>query len=194
MTRWAVLIGAVLLAGCGAAPTHYYTLAPVPPASAIVFVPACAAPRLTVRRALLPGVLDRDSLVRMKDATALDISRDDRWASPLDSMVRSVLAEDLRQRLGADTVMLPGDPPAGGETWSLALNVTRFAADPAGRVMLQADWTLLDAAGAVRARRSERIDAQAANPEADAVVTAMSGALGQLADRVAVAVRQCPGG
>ena len=178
------------LAACGGSRTHFHTLAPVaaaaPPARK-----ACSGPPIEVRHVDLPGVLDREAVVRSDSAESLDVSSTDRWAAPLDGMIQRVMAQDLRQRLPGQQVLLPGDAPPAGGAKGLSLNIEHFAGDAAGKVSLQADWTVTSRSGSVLLTRSNTADAQAASPAVGDVVTAMSEALGAFADPIAAALRKC---
>ena len=101
------------LAACGGSRTHFHTLAAVP-AATLPARSACSGPPIEVRHVSLPGTLDREAAVRADSAESLDVSTTDRWAGPLDAMIQRVMAQDLRQRLPGQQVLLPGDaPPAG---------------------------------------------------------------------------------
>lgn len=152
----AALVMTLLLSACGGAPTHFYTLAPVLPAILPETTP-CAEPPVSVHTVLLPAVLDREAVVRARDTESLEISRNDRWAAPLDGMIQHVIAQDLRQRLPANRVLLPGDTPPSGGTDGLTLNFQQFVANMAGVVALQADWALTRPPGPVVLARSAAI-------------------------------------
>jgi uncharacterized lipoprotein YmbA len=69
------------------------------------------------------------------------VSDQDRWAAPLDDLVRRAVTSDLRELLPPGRVLAEGDPmPPGGRT--LVLNVQQFMADESGTVALEADWSL----------------------------------------------------
>ena len=190
MKTAAVLFLTLPLAACGGSQTHFHTLAPVP-AAALPAGEACAGPPIEVRHVLLPGVLDREAVVRADGAESLEISSTDRWAAPLDGMIQRVVAQDLRQRLPGHQVLLPGDTPTAGGVKGLSLNIQRFAGDAAGKVSLQADWTVTNVSGSVLLTRSNTADAQAASPAMPDVITAMSRALGAFVDPIAVTLRNC---
>lgn len=189
-----VLLLALALASCGSPQTHFYTLT-VQPSAAPAKGPddaraGCGGTVVEARRVLLPGVLDRAALVRGRGNGELDVSGQDRWAGPLARMITRVLAEDLRDRLGTDRVQAPGDPTPAKGSRAIDVNVLRFMAENDSKVVLQADWALLGTQGSPLLQRSESVS-EPAGDDAAADVTAMSGALGLLADRIAVAVAQC---
>lgn len=179
----------LLLAGCSSAPTHFFTLSPRGPAQS-TGASACGGPPIAVQHVLLPGVLDRQSVVRLRDADVVEISSDDQWASPLDEMIQRVVAQDLRLRLSTAQVLLPGDVSPGG-TRRLTLNIARFIANPAGEVTLQVDWTLAAPSGSVVTEQAETITTHAETPKTGDVVAAMSRALSQLSDRIATTIKAC---
>ena len=189
MTRGSALgIGLLaLLAGCGSPQTQYYTLAPVPPAGA----PGAAKGRpVMIRDLMLPADLDRLSFVEANGPTRLAISDQDRWAAPLEDMTRRVLAADLQARLPG-LVLLPGDPVPATGVRGLVVNIRQFASDTSGHGVLQVDWSLLAGHPAKPVmRHAEAIPFQAASGKAADVVTAMSAALGTLADRITAGLSQ----
>ena len=139
------------------------------------------------RRCGLPGTLDRQSLVMRGPGTRpWRFSDADRWAAPLDELVRRALTADLRDRLGDAQVLAPGDPPPPGGVRTLVLNVQQFSGDSRGEVTLAADWAVAGPGqrGGTRSHHVVvRVNAGSASP--DAVTAAMSQAVGRLADDIA---------
>jgi uncharacterized protein len=187
----AVLLAVLLAAGgCGSSPkTRFYTLMPVPSANQAAEM-ARSGPPLTVGHVELPGTLDRAALVTQGPGPAITVSSDERWAAPLDELVRRALTGDLRARLGPTAVLAPGDPEPPGGVRRLALTVQRFNADSDGELVLEADWTLATGhppkAGAIH---HVHIAENAGSTEGDRVARAMSRALGVLADDISRAAR-----
>jgi uncharacterized protein len=182
-----VLLTLCLLAGCsGSPPTQFYTLDPV---SAAVPAPTSTPTRshrpIVIGQVQLPPTLDRLSLVTRTGPDQLAVSDENRWAAPLDDIVRRTLAADLAARLPPGSVLAPGDPVPSSGARTLTVDVQDFIPDQR-HVTLNARWTLL--AGTpprpVLTKR-EMIDMTAASPTTAAEVAAMSRALGTLADRIA---------
>jgi uncharacterized lipoprotein YmbA len=185
-------LAAMMLAGvltaCGSSPpSHYYELSAEPdPAS----VAQAGYPTRTVAigEVKLPGALDRPQIARQIGPNQLEYAESDRWAGPLDDMVRRVLAADLRPLLPAGTALVASDSsaPAG---LTVAVEVSRFDADKAGRVMLDATWETLDKNAKVTgAPRAANIVEPGSGSDAAAVAAAMSRALGRLADTIAAGI------
>ena len=83
-------------------------------------------------------------------------------------------------------MLAPGDPTPP-KVRTVSLNVQQFMADEAGRVELDADWTLQQQNRPARTRH-EMIQVNAGGTGGEAIAAAMSQAVGQLADRISAAL------
>ncbi len=188
MRRWAPLLLVIALAACGSSPkTEFYTLVPETPATTARV--DAKAPPIQVGRVDLPSTLDRTALVIQGSDAHIIVSDRDRWAGPLDTLVRQALSDDLRARLGTAAVLAPGDPAPAGKVRQLLVVIERFSADSAGHVVLEADWTV-GSGNPPRpgATHHERVEENAGSTEGGSVAAAMSRAIGRLADKIAQAV------
>lgn len=181
MQRTLPLALLTLLVGCGSPPTHYHTLAPVPPAAQVA---AASGPPLRVADINLPPMLDRRNLMTQTSATEVKIDQQNQWAAPLDRMIQRVLTDDLSARLGSNRVLAPDDPAAPRGTRTVTVSVRQFIADPQGKVILDADWSARGG-GADTTPHHVTVSQPAGGTGPNAVVAAMSQTLGQLADRIA---------
>jgi uncharacterized lipoprotein YmbA len=178
--RRAFLLAPLVLAlgACGSSPkTQFYTLDPVGGAPTT----AHGTP-LQIGHVDLPGALDRQSIVTHAAGNRVDISDQDRWAAPLDELVRRALTEDMRTRLPHGTVLTAGDTAPPG-TRTLKLNVQQFMPDTSGDVVLDADWGL-EHSGKTGTPRHASIQTRMDGHGGEAIANAMSRALGQLADDI----------
>lgn len=194
------LLAAALVCACASSPPmRFYTLTPVAPESPAAASSNTLPVRLT--RVTVPGELDRAQLVRRIDPTRLQIDDQDRWAAPLDDMIRRVLAADLAARLSSGLVLDANEPGNGQSAQALAVDIHEFYADAGCAVTLQATWVLTpppttaggkDASGRSAQPRQEReqtqVPASATCSGSDSVPGAMSRALALLSDRIAAAV------
>ncbi|HEV2674694.1 MAG TPA: PqiC family protein [Aliidongia sp.] len=176
-----------LLAACASAPTRFHTLDPVasasPPAGRLSAVP------VRLDSVTVPPELDRPQIVRRAGPGRLDMADDDRWAGALDELARGALAADLAQRLPPGATVRQDDPAPPRSLHKLDVVIERFEGTMAGPVTLVARWTLLgEGAEQALARHEEHIEVPASG-DIDGTVTAMSAALGILADRIAAQVR-----
>jgi uncharacterized lipoprotein YmbA len=182
-----LLLGvALLLAGCGASPpSKFYVLTadPVPQRAWTAAVKTVALGRVS-----LPGALDRPQIARRKAGNEIVFSEEERWAGPLDDMVRRVLADDLAARLPAGVSLIESAASPPGVT--LAVEVSRFDADESGAVTLTARWETLGPTGApFRPASESTIVEPGSGKDAAAVATTMSRAVAALAARIAAGLR-----
>jgi uncharacterized lipoprotein YmbA len=175
------LVG-VLVAGCGSTPENrYYTLSVEPPTVAAPTVPRCMVD-LTLAAVRLPGVTDRSQLVVRTGPQTVDIREFDRWAEPLDQMVRRILAEDLATRLGS----FNRSPRAADPERRLFVAVDEFMAAESGVSRLTGRWWTLDRGddSARRVVRSFALTQPVETSQSAQVAAAMSGLLAALADEI----------
>jgi uncharacterized lipoprotein YmbA len=176
----------ILLAGCSASPpSKFYVLTadPVPPRA------AATGNTVALGRITLPGALDRPQIARRRGANEIVFSEEERWAGPLDDMMRRVLADDLAARLPAGVMLVESSakPPPGV---TIALDVSRFDADESGTVTLTAHWAALGPNGALLgAPRESTIVEPGSGSGAVAVAATMSRAVAALAARIAAGLR-----
>ncbi len=182
-----LLLGvALLLAGCGSSPpSKFYVLTadPVPQRAW-----TAAAKTVALGRVSLPGALDRPQIARRKAGNEIVFSEEERWAGPLDDMMRRVLADDLAARLpaGVSLIESAATPPPGV---TLAVEVSRFDADESGAVTLTARWETLGPTGAPLRPPSESTIVEPGSGKDAAVATTMSRAVAALAARIAAGLR-----
>jgi uncharacterized lipoprotein YmbA len=178
----------ILLAGCGSSPpSKFYVLTadPVPPRAGA----AAAGNTVALGRITLPGALDRPQIARRRGGNEIVFSEAERWAGPLDDMMRRVLADDLAARLPAGVMLVESSAkPAPGVT--IALDVSRFDPDESGSVTLTARWEALGPNGApLGAPRESTIVEPGSGSGAVAVAATMSRAVAALAARIATGLR-----
>jgi uncharacterized lipoprotein YmbA len=180
------LVAAVLLAGCAhSPPTRFFTLDPVAAPAAPASAQALAPVQLDAVH--IPPALDRPQVVTQMGANRVAVHDLDQWASPLGEMMRRTLAQDLLARLPQGAFILPDAPRPVGVR-ALFVDVLQLQADPDGRVVMQASWTLT-AAGSPHAAliRNVQLTTDAA-PGPQGAAAATSQLLGQLADNIAGAL------
>lgn len=188
---FAALLLALGLSACASSPNPtYYTLAPVP--GAPQHAQGVPGP-VELRRIGLAGYLDRAEIVRADSGYRLRLAHNDLWGEPLGDMIGRVLAQDLTQRLpGIAVISEAGAISAGGDR-IVEVDIQRFDADRSGDVVLLAQTSVrrrgVEGSGLTR---TVQFDVRPAGAGADALVAAMSAALGQLADSIAVQLQALP--
>lgn len=180
------LLFLIALAGCTSPEPTYYTLTPVPG------VARGGAPRVVeLRRIGLAGYLDRADVVHGRQGVQLQIANNERWGEPLGDMISRVLAENLTERLPGTTVYNAAGSISADPDATVEIDVQRFDADASLRVDLLAQ-VAIERRGSHRAEttRTVRLSQPASGSSTAALVTAMSTALGRLADTVAGLLRR----
>jgi uncharacterized lipoprotein YmbA len=191
LTSWIVVAGCFATGCASSPPLHYYTLTEVP-ADARLPTPANTVP-VRLDRVTVPTELDRAQLVRRIDTTRLQIMEADRWAAPLDDMIRRVLSDNLSVRLPASFIGNPNEPAVGEKRQSLSVDIQEFYGDAACAVTLRAAWVLRQPdSQSTRGNEEARVPAGSNCAGAATLPAAMSQALGQLSDRIAAAIARSP--
>lgn len=190
MTRRALcsVIATGIVCGCASSPPlRYYVLSDTPAESRT----AVPADTMSVRldRVTIPTELDRAEMLLRLDPTRVRLMEGDRWAAPLDDMIRRVLTDNLAARLPPHLVADPNEPATGEHSRSLTVDIQEFDGDPTCAVTLRATWTL-KAPDSPIARGSEEIHKPSASGCAGAasLPAPMSNALAQLSDRLVAAL------
>jgi uncharacterized lipoprotein YmbA len=183
---WPVtLAGAYLFSACQSSPaTHYFALTAVAPSAALAAPPPPTPIPIRVERITIPAELDRLELVRHSTSNRLRIAAFDRWAAPLDDMIRRVVAADLAARFAPGMIASSNEPAVGEARRRLYIDIQELTADERGAVKLQAAW-LLQTPDAAAVRGAEDLAVEASDASADALTVAMSRALAALSDRIA---------
>jgi uncharacterized lipoprotein YmbA len=194
MPRRRVLAGAAALLPALAActrtrPTMFYTLV-------TAVEPPAARRRLGKGLVVglgpitLPQYLDRPDIVTREGANQMRLAEFHQWAQPLEPMLAQIMAEDLLALLGAeDVIPVPQrrDVPLDRV---VEVDVNRFEADEAGEVVLDARWRVYegDDDTLITSGRSTVTEQGAPVPDYDAIVAAMSQAVGQVSAEIAFAI------
>ena len=186
--RLCIALTALMLAGCGASDhSRFYVLTEHP---ALVARATAAAPTTTIALGAinLPAALDRPQMARRLNSDEISYSEHDRWAGPLDDMLRRVLIADLEGRLPPGMILIDNNPTSPASL-TIAVDVLRFDADAAGQVTLKARWQMLDRSGSlVGIPRDSMILKPGSGRDAEAVAATMSGAVADLATQIAASL------
>jgi hypothetical protein len=169
------------LAACASPNPSYFTLSAIPGP-----VRPGAPARIALRRIDVAAYLDRNSIVRARIGTQVDIADNELWAEPLGSMLNRVLAEALTQRLPGSTVYTTTGAITAPPQATVEVNVQRLDADASGLVHLLAQVAIERGDGHVPvATRTFDFTARPTGPHTDQLVAAMNMAVAQLANTIA---------
>lgn len=92
----------------------------------------------------LPDYLDRSEIVTRIEANRLDLSENDRWAEPLTSNFRNVLAADVASQLPNTQIVLFPWYSTTRPDYTVEVDVDRFERNKSGATLLIARWTIHD--------------------------------------------------
>jgi uncharacterized protein len=168
---------AVVPAACQSPNPLLYTLTVIPGPE------RPGAPHLIeLRGVAVAHYLERSQIVRSSEDFRLDVSGNDWWGEPLDAMLGRVLTQELTQRLPGSTVYGENGAISTNSDDRIAINLQRLDADHTGAVILIAQ---IGITGGVTATRTVRYSVSPPSGDTAGLVSAMSTAVGQLADTVA---------
>lgn len=189
--RWSWLPGLLMLLGCGSSPpqTVYVLGAAADPVPGVTSV--SGRPVVELKPVTVPDYMDTTDILLRDGQNALKSSQTGRWGERLSVGIARALREDLTTRMPA-IEMAQGDP-VQPPTRTLLVDIAGFDVRPDGRCVLAAHWTVLgeDSKTVLASERATIIAniTQSTGGMADpAIVSAMAGAVGQLADHIAMNV------
>ena len=171
---------AAVLTACSSPNPVLYTIAPVQgPVQS-------GGPKVIVLQQIATAhYLERSQIVRSSENYRLDVMSNDWWGEPLSAMLSRVLTEELGQRLPQSTVIGETGAVSASPDATVELNVQRLDEDASGSVVLQAQASVSFKGRPGPVLRSFRLVVTPPAADIQGEVTAISTALGQLADGVA---------
>jgi len=178
--RLAVLGLLTVIAACSSPSPVLYTIAPVQgPVQP-------GGPKVIVLQQISTAhYLERSQIVRSSENYRLDVMSNDWWGESLSAMLSRVLTEELGQRLPQSTVIGETGAVSASPDATVELNVQRLDEDASGNVILQAQASVSFKGRPGPVLRSFRFVVTPPAADIQGEVTAISTALGQLADGVA---------
>jgi uncharacterized protein len=178
--RLLALALAAVLGACSSPSPVLYTIAPVPGA-----VPT-GGPRVIVLQQIgTARYLERSQIVRSSENYRLDVMSNDWWGEPLSAMLSRVLIEELSQRLPQSTVLGESGAVTASPDATIELNFQRLDEDASGNLVLLAQASISFKGRQGQVLRSFRFVVNPPAPGIEGEVTAISTAVGQLADGLA---------
>jgi uncharacterized protein len=178
--RFAALSLLALITACSSPSPVLYTIAPVQgPVQP-------GGPKVIVLQQISTAhYLERSQIVRSSENYRLDVMSNDWWGEPLSGMLSRVLTDELGQRLPQSTVIGETGAVSASPDATLELNVQRLDEDASGNVILQAQASVSFKGRPGPVLRSFRFVVTPPAADIQGEVTAISTALGQLADGLA---------
>jgi uncharacterized protein len=168
------------LAACSSPSPVLYTIAPIPG------TPQTGGPKVVALQQISTArYLERSQIVASSENYRLDVASNDWWGEPLGAMLSRVLVEELGQRLPQSTVIGESGAVTASPDATIELNVQRLDEDTSGTLILQAQASVSFKGRGTPSLRSFRFSVPPPAPGVPGEVTAISTAVGQLADGLA---------
>ena len=181
--RLAPLVAAGVVAAttaCSSPSPVLYTITPIPG------TPQTGGPKVVALQQISTArYLERSQIVRSSENYRLDVMSNDWWGEPLAAMLSRVLVEELGQRLPQSTVIGESGAVTAAPDATIELNLQRLDEDAAGNLLLQAQASVSFKGRGTPGLRSFRLSVPPPAPGVPGEVTAISTAVGQLADGLA---------
>jgi uncharacterized protein len=126
--------------------------------------------------------LERSQIVRSSENYRLDVMANDWWGEPLSATLNRVLIAELSQRLPHSTVLGESGAVTASPDATIGLNIQRLDEDASGNLVLQAQASISFKGRSAPVLRNFRFAVAPPAPSIQGEVTAISSAVGQLAD------------
>ncbi len=188
--RLSIFLALVLaLAGWASPDPRLYTVAMV------LGVSQAGGPRIVrVREVGLARYLQRQEIVRSSENYRLDVLSNDWWGEPPAPMLTRVLAESLAQRLPGSSVYGEGGAFSSVQDATVEVDIQRLDEDAGGNlVMVGQGAVVFEASRKAPLTQNFRLSLPPPESGTQGEVAAISAAMGQVADRLAAALRRTPG-
>src|SRR5215831_5540953 len=184
----AVIVVCALLGfggGCASPMSRFYTL------SAAANTPAATTSNLSVvvGPVSVPPVVDRPQIVVTTGPNQVRLEEFNRWASPLQSNISRVVAENLVAILGTPRVILFSQALGVDVDYRAAIEVQRFESTPGEASILDAVWTVSRTKDGKLQTGRTTVREVTSDKGYDALASAHSRGLARLSQDIAGAVR-----
>jgi uncharacterized protein len=180
ITRRAAFGLAAGLAACSSPNPVLYTIAPVQ-GQVLSGTPKV----IELHQISIARYLERSQIVASSENYRLDVRENDWWGEPLGAMLSRVLIDELSERLPQSTVIGETGAVTASPDATIELNIQRLDEDASGNLLLQAQASVDFKRRGAPLLRSFRFTVPPPAPGVPGEVTAISAAVGKLADGLA---------
>jgi len=180
----------VLAAGCSTPTSRLYTLSRAPaPASAAT--PAAIASNMTVvvGPVSIPAIVDLPQIVISTGANSVSLDEFNRWASPLQSNISRVVAENLVTLLGTPRVSQFQQSLNLDADYRVAIEVQSFDSAPGDAATLNAVWVVRRTKDGKSQTGRTNVREPTGTAGYDALAAAHSRALARMSQEIADVIR-----
>jgi len=177
--------GLLMLGGCSSPTPTLYTISVVP-GQVMAGGPAV----VNIHDITIPRYLERPQIVRFESGNQLDVRANDWWGEPIAAMLSRVLAEELAQRLPHSIVLGENGAINATADAPVQVDIDRLVASgPAAATLVAHSSVSFAKSNAPPVLRSLRVETPTKDAGTTAYVAAISVAVGQLADSIAVTLQ-----
>lgn len=180
---------AVILCGCASSPpSKFYQLSTMSGPDSETHSPDQDAMVVVIGPLRIPDYLDRPQIVTRSGKNELSLSEFDRWAGSLDSDIIRVLVENVSAQLPRDRFFVIRWTPLLqtqlSANYRVELLVERFEGTSDGVVLLRAQWGIFSPEKGLLLKKESQISEEVRGKGSDAIVDAMSRAIGRLSKEI----------
>lgn len=174
----------IFAVGCATPAARFYTLNPTPAPTG-----PSADYSVAVGPVTIPAVIDRPQFVVRESPNQVRLDEFNRWASPLQSNIARVVADNLAAMLGTARVSLFPQTMSAAADYRVAIQVQTFDSAPGDAATLDAVWTVSRAKDGKSQTGRTAVREAAPQGGFDGVAAAHSRALARLSRDIADAVQ-----
>src|SRR5262247_2734770 len=180
-----IIVVCALVTACASPMSRFYTL------SAAANTPAATTSNLSVvvGPVSVPPVVDRPQIVVTTGPNQVRLEEFNRWASPLQSNISRVVAENLVAMLGSPRIVLFSQALGVDVDYRVGIEVQRFESAPGEASTLDAVWTVSRTKDGKSQTGRTTVREIASDKGYDALASAHSRGLARLSQDIAGAVR-----
>ena len=184
----ALCAAAILVAGCATPASHFYTLSRAEPTTAS---PAAMSSNISVvvGPISIPAIVDLPQIVVSTGPNTVSLNEFNRWASPLQSNISRVVAENLVTMLGTPRVAQFQQSLNLDADYRVAIEVQSFDSVLGEAAILNAVWTVRRTKDGKAQTGRTNVREPTGAPGYDALAAAHSRALAKMSQEIADAVR-----
>ena len=190
VVMWCCLL---LLGGCASTePARFYVLKALPSSSRLEMRSGDAANlAVGVGPVELPQYLDRPQIASRSGSYELQFAEFDQWAEPLKNSVTRILSENLSHLLGTDHIASHPWPRTAEFAYQVIIQLTHFEGTMGEDGGLTARWAIVNVEEQRELlRKTSRYEVAIEGANYPGMVSALSQALGELSQEIAVALRE----
>ena len=183
----AIVLTLTLAGGCGSSPkASFYTLSPQ---RAQAQVDTGTPVAITIGVVTVPDIVDRPQLVLRVDANQVALAEFDRWADPLKSQIRRVIAADLALQFPGALVSGYPQNVDPASNYLVSIDVQSFESAPGDAASITVLWSVRPPKLGAPMNGRTVVHEPTGGAGDDALVAAHSRALAAVSRDIATALR-----